>query len=72
MNKERHLFLECLSGVLKEGFVEPILDPDFYTNITAEVDNKWKQAHNGKDVKETIREYLVMYLGEPITQLLRY
>ena len=48
-----------------------MLDPDYYSNITEETDNEWKKTHGGKNVRETIKKYLVTYLGEPLNQLLR-
>ena len=65
-------FVHRLVGVLKEWYVGPILNPDFYSNITPEIDNEWKKTHSGNNVNQTIRDYLVTYIGEPITQLLRY
>lgn len=65
-------FVHRLVGVLKEWYVGPILSPGFYSNITPEIDNEWKNMHSGKNVNQTIRDYLVTYIGEPITQLLRY
>ena len=59
------------AGVLKEWYVQPLLDPDYYTKITKETDEEWKKTHGGKNVSETIKEYLVTYLGEPITKMLR-
>ncbi len=59
-----------VTGVLKEWFVQPMLDPDYYSEITEEIDNEWKAKH-GKNVSDTIKEYLVTYLGEPLDQLLR-
>lgn len=59
-------------GVLKAQFVQPLLDPDFYSGITEEIDNDWKTKHNGKNVSESIKEYLVTNIGEPLNQLLRY
>lgn len=61
-----------ISGVLRAWFVQPLMNPDYYSNITENTDNKWKAAHGGKNVKETIKEYLVTYLGEPLEQMLRY
>ena len=49
----------------------PLLDADFYANITVEMDNQWKSTHAGKNVKETIKEWLVKYVGEPINEMLR-
>ncbi|XP_029193183.2 uncharacterized protein LOC114959365 [Acropora millepora] len=60
------------TGVLQEWYVAPLLNADFYANITVEMDNQWKSTHAGKDVKETIKEWLVKYIGEPINEMLRY
>ena len=59
-------------GVLQSWFVKPLLDPDYYSNITEDTDNEWKKTHSGKNVSESIRDYLVTYIGEPLSQLLRY
>ena len=60
----------CLAGVLKEWFVKPILDNDFYSSLTREVHDQWMEK-NGTNVSETIKKYLVTYLGEPINKLWR-
>lgn len=60
------------TGVLKEWYVAPLLDADFYANITDDMDNQWKTTHSGKNVSETIKDWLVKYVGEPINQMLRY
>ena len=66
-------FLKCLAGVLKEWFVQPMLDNGFYSGLKKEIDDEWKHKHgkNVKNVSETIKEYLVTFLGEPINKLLR-
>lgn len=51
--------------------MEPLLDADFYANITDDMDNEWKRTHSGKNVSETIKDWLVKYVGEPINQMLR-
>lgn len=61
-----------IAGVLKAWFVKPILDPDFYSNITEKTETDWKAAHGGKNVSDSIKEYLVTYVGEPLEQMLRY
>lgn len=58
--------------MLKAWFVKPILDPDFYSNITEEIETDWKAAHGEKNVSDSIKEYLVTYVGEPLEQMLRY
>ena len=52
--------------------MEPLLHPDYYSNITKEVDDAWKKEHDGKNVSDTVKEYLLTYLGEPLHQLIRY
>ena len=65
-----YIYFERLAGILKEWFVQPILD-DFYSNITEAVDNEWKAMNNGRNISETIKDYLVTYLGKPINKLIR-
>ena len=48
------------------------LDDDYYSNITKDMNNKWKDDHNGKSVKQSLSDYLVEYVGEPMNKLLRY
>jgi len=60
-----------IAGVLQSWFVKRLLDSDFYSNITDEIDNEWKNTHGGKNVSDTIKDYLVTYIGEPLSQLLR-
>lgn len=47
------------------------MHPDFYSNITKKVDEDWKEEH-GKNVSDTVKEYLLTYLGEPLHRLIRY
>ena len=61
-----------IAGVLKSWFVQRLLDPDYYSNITEDIDNQWNNTHGGKNVSESIQDYLVTYIGEPISELLRY
>ena len=71
----RHWWLTLsavIAGVLKSWFVKLLLDPNYYSNITEETDNEWKKTHGGKNVSETIKDYLVTYIGEPLSELLRY
>lgn len=59
------------TGIWKEWFVEPILDPEYYSNITKKVDDAWKKKH-GMNVSDTVKDYLLTYLGKPLHQLLRF
>lgn len=47
-----------------------MLDNGFYSDLPKEIDDEWIGRH-GKNVSETIKEYLVTFLGEPINKLLR-
>ncbi|KAL9986429.1 hypothetical protein ACROYT_G000576 [Oculina patagonica] len=60
------------TGVLNETYVKVALDDDYYSNITDDMKNQWKNDHNGKTVKESLSDYLVEYMGKPMNQLLRY
>ena len=66
-----YIYFERLAGILKEWFVQPILDNDFYSNITEAVDNEWTAMNNERNISETIKDYLVTYLGKPINKLIR-
>ena len=58
-------------GIWKEWFVEPMLHPEYYSNITKEVNEAWKKEH-GMNVNESVKNYLLDYLGKPLHQLIRY
>lgn len=58
--------------MLQESFVQPLLNPNFYSGITTETDSEWETSHNGKNVSESIKGYLVDYLGKPLVHLLRW
>lgn len=70
-HKLKFIFMYSILGIWKEWFVEPLLDHEFYSNITEEVDEAWKEKH-GKNVSDTVKDYLLTYLGEPLHQLIRY
>lgn len=59
------------SGVLDEDYVKVALDDNYYSNITDDMNNKWKENHDGKTVKQSLSDYLVEYMGKPMNQLLR-
>ena len=60
-----------LKGVLEEGYVKDIVDDKYFSNITEEMNTTWKNEHGGKSVKESLKGYLVKYMGEPMHKLLR-
>ncbi|KAJ7385378.1 hypothetical protein OS493_016459 [Desmophyllum pertusum] len=59
------------TGIWKEWFAAPLLHPDFYSNITKQIDDTWKKDH-GRNVSDTVKEYLLTYLGKPLHQLIRF
>lgn len=48
-----------------------MLHPEYYSNITKEVNEAWKKEH-GMNVNESVKNYLLDYLGKPLHQLIRY
>ena len=58
-------------GIWKEWFVEPVLHPEFYSGIPEEVDQAWKKEHHGKNISESVKTYLLTYLGKPLHALIR-
>lgn len=58
-------------GIWKEWFVEPMLHPDYYSNISKEANDEWKKEE-GMNVNESVKNYLLEYLGKPLHQLIRY
>ncbi|XP_068740719.1 uncharacterized protein [Montipora capricornis] len=60
------------TGILEEDFIKKVLNDDYFSNITAEMKTSWKNDHKGKSVKESLEEYLVEYVGKPMTELFRY
>ena len=45
-------FFKCLVGVLKEWFVQPMLDNGFYSGLTKEMDDEWKHNMEITSVKQ--------------------
>ena len=61
-----HIF----KGVLEEDYVNDIVDDNYFSSITEEMNTTWKNEHNGTSVKESLRDYLVEYMGKPMDKLL--
>ena len=60
-----------LKGVLEEGYVKDIVDDKYFSKITEEMNATWQNEHGNKSVKESLKGYLVKYMGEPMHKLLR-
>ena len=67
---KQFVFLK-FTGVLYEKYVSQVLNSDYYSKITDEMKSQWKSSHNGMTVNESLSEYLVEYMGKPMTELLR-
>lgn len=50
--------------------MEPLLHSEFYSNITKEVDSTWEKEH-GMNVSDSVKEYLLTYVGKPLHKLIR-
>lgn len=60
------------AGILEESYVQEVLNDDYFSYMTEEMNTTWKNEHDGKSVKESLDDYLVEYFGKPMSQLLRY
>ena len=58
------------TGVLEERYVREVLNGNYFSDITEEMNTTWKKDH-GKSVKESLNEYLVENVGKPMSELLR-
>lgn len=64
--------LKNSSGVLDEKYVEDIVDDSYFVGISEEMNATWKRDNDGKSVKQSLKDYLVKYMGDPMQELLRY
>lgn len=60
------------SGVLKEWYTQAVQDAEYYSDITDDMNKEWKKNHNNLNVSESMKEYLIEYIGKPVTNMLRY
>lgn len=70
--KYLNIGLKNAEGVLEEGYVKDIVDNNYFSSITEEMNTTWKDEHSGKSVKASLKDYLVKYMGDPMHKLLRY
>ena len=49
-----------------------VFKPEFYSEITEEMDQEWMKNHMGKRVNETVKDYVLEYFGQPIHDFIRY
>merc|ERR550519_3165732 len=60
------------TGVWKEKYTQEMLSPAYYSDLTAAMKEEWKKSHGDKSVEESVKGYLLEYIGKPIAELLRY
>ena len=58
--------------MLNEWYVQLVFKPEFYSEITEEMDQEWMKNHMGKRVNETVKDYVLEYFGQPIHDFIRY
>lgn len=59
-------------GVLQEWFAKSYLNAKYLANLTKEVDDKWSNEHNGKNVNASLKEALQEGVGQPLLDLINY
>ena len=64
-------FCFVLTGIFNEGVARNILAKSFTSKITPEMNTTWFKKR-GESVHESLRRFLLVYLGEPLTRLIRY
>ena len=58
-------------GILNEFVAKFILAKRFTSKITSDMNTTWYKKR-GESVQESLRRFLLVYLGEPLTRLIRY
>jgi len=56
---------------LEEKYVKEALGDDYFSNITEDMNTRWKNDHGGRSVKQSLDDYLVEHFGKPMSQLFR-
>ncbi|KAK3734010.1 hypothetical protein QZH41_009863, partial [Actinostola sp. cb2023] len=69
--EHQQISLYNATGVLKEWYAAKLLSPMFYIKITKQMDKEWTKTHK-MNVSESVKQYLVEYLGEPLANVFRY
>ena len=65
------IILFFLSGIFNEGVAKTILAKSFTSKITSEMNATWYEKRQ-ESVHESLKRFLLVYLGEPLTRLIRY
>ncbi|KAL9959511.1 hypothetical protein ACROYT_G032838 [Oculina patagonica] len=59
------------TGILNEAVAKTILAKSFTAKITSKMNNTWYETR-GESVHTSLKRFLLDYLGEPLTRLIRY
>ncbi|XP_028411286.1 uncharacterized protein LOC114533865 [Dendronephthya gigantea] len=59
------------TGILQEWFVHLMLIPAYYEDLHEETKEKWFKTY-GKNVNESIKDFLVELIGKPLEEMLRF
>ena len=59
------------SGIFNEQLGKKVLSEGFTSKITPEMNATWYETR-GEGVYQSLRRFLLVYLGEPLTRLIRY
>lgn len=57
-------------GALQSEFVSPAIRSDFISKLSWKDQNKWHEEKRST-VKQSIRSYIVEFIGKPILRLIR-
>ena len=58
-------------GIFNEAVTSTILAESFTAKITPEMNTTWYKTR-GESVHTSLKRFLLVYLGEPLTRLIRY
>lgn len=63
--------LYFFTGIFNEGVAKTILAKSFTSKITSKMNITWYEIRR-ESVHESLKRFLLVYLGEPLTRLIRY
>ncbi|KXJ27498.1 uncharacterized protein LOC110235879 [Exaiptasia diaphana] len=69
-----NIYRDGAKGIFDEVYVKDVLDPKFLLKLQDDVRQLllWRQKYAEKKLQDSLREYLLEYLGKPIDRMLKY
>ena len=59
-------------GIVNETFAKFLFNNEFTSQISSSIDNEWKkESEGGLPVKESLRKYMIEYVGRSFALLFR-